>query len=109
MNALSAAQKQKNYRTRKEAGEFIERTGLSSCPTVEEFLSAQVQDESPLATVDVNNINASALNRFYEILEDYDNDMASEYLDPDELDEDYKVYSVVNMLDAWNRTAKEVA
>ena len=109
MIALTPAEKQANYRKRKAAQDFAEKWKLGEAPTVEKFIEAKLQEEIPYATVGLDTMNAAFSKIFYECLEEYDHDWASEYLDAAELPggKDYPAYSIANLLEAWKMATAE--
>jgi hypothetical protein len=109
MPALANSQKQANYRRRKAASDFASEYNLGSVPTVEEFLQAKAEQETP-GYICVS-LDAGFANRVYDELHNYDHDMASEYLDFEEMDgkDDWPAYSVADMIEAWDTVSREFA
>ena len=76
--------------------------------TPEQFLLNAVNQENHEVSC-IEQISLSLQKRFFEELEEYDHDMASEYLDADEMDDDdFPVYSDRNLNEAYEIAKAEV-
>jgi hypothetical protein len=99
------AETQARYRKRKAAAEFSQqyKNILGHYPTVDDFIEAKLVDETPEYSKGATSLDGAFSREFYGALEEYDNEWLSEYLDADELNEedDERLYSVANMLEAW--------
>jgi len=76
--------------------------------TPEQFLLNAVNQENHEISC-IEQISPSLRKRFFEELREYDHDMASEYLDADEMDGDnFPVYSDRNLREAYEIAKAEV-
>jgi hypothetical protein len=76
--------------------------------TPEQFLLNAVNQENHEVSC-IEQISPSLQIRFFEELREYDHDMASEYLDADEMDgDDFPVYSDRNLNEAYEIAKAEV-
>jgi hypothetical protein len=71
------------------------------------LLNAVIQENHEVSSIEQISLNLK--KRFFEELREYDPDMASEYLDADEMDgDDFPVYSDSNLREAYEIAKAEV-
>jgi hypothetical protein len=115
MAALTDAEKQANYRSRKMVAEFKTKTELPDNASVEDFMVAAAnEDLNSIKSYcgegfqNVDQIDGAFARAFWVEIDNYDYVMASEAfgLDPDEMEtfDDYRVYAVADLLRAWKNT-----
>lgn len=80
---------------------------MSILKAEQSLLNAVNQENHEVSCIE--QISLSLQKRFFEELEEFDHDMASEYLDADEMDgDDFPVYSDRNLKEAYEIAKEEV-
>ena len=117
MTPLTAAQKQAQKQARKQGKEFadeylnrqiIDNEYMDSQILVsfEDFVEAKEAEFCVKHGVAAVSMAAVFINQFSSLLENYDNEWASQYYDDSEIDEDYFVYHIETLLAAWKEAEK---